>query len=922
MTRLLTPLFLVALASWTASGQPYTITTVAGGGLPVNIPGASASLTEVQGVVVDKAGNVFFTEVYEAAVLRLDATTGVLTLEAGNGTWGYSGDDGAATNAQLYGPGGLAMDSAGNLYIADSFNNCIRKVTNGVITTVAGNGLAGFGGDNGPANQAQLNQPYAVAVDSDGNLFIADTGNQRIRKVSNGVITTVVGNGTQSYGGDNGPAISAQLNLPYGVALDTNGNLYIADTYNNRIRKVSKGTITTIAGTGSAGPTGDNVPATSAQLLGPYSIAVDSAGNLFLVESNGCRVREISNGTITTIAGNGTRGSGGDGGPATSAQFMTPMDIALDSVGNAYVTDWSTHRVRKISGGAINTVAGGGSPIGDNGPAASARLDQPVAVAVDSAGNLYIAEPSDHRVRKVSNGVVTTVAGIGTAGYSGDNGPASSAQLNKPYSVAVDSADNLYIADSGNDRIRMVSNGTITTVAGNGILGFSGDNGPATSAELSTPEGVATDSAGNIYIGTVGDNRVRRVSKGVITTVAGNGTRGFGGDGGAATSAQFNGPVGMAVDSTGNLYIADNGNNRIRKVSNGTITTVAGSGTRGFSGDNGPATAAQLNAPWGVAVDAAGNLFIGDTDNGCIREVSNGAIITIAGSEVFSGTGDNGPATGAVLTVTMGIALGSAGKLYLTDTYNNRVRLLTPGTPPAISAGGVVPVFSAVPVIQPGSWVSIYGSDLAGGRAIWKGDFPMSLGGTSVTIDGKPAFLWFVSPWQINLQVPDDTATGTVNVAVTTASGTAEATVSLAPYGPSLSLLGDGRHVAAEIATPNGTGAYGGGTYDLDGPSNTFSYATRPVKAGETLVLFGVGFGPTNLRVPAGQPFSGAAPTASPVTVTIGGVPAGVAFAGLTEAGLYQINLTVPQGAGSGDQPITASVNGVQNPPGPVVSVQ
>ena len=260
------------------------------------------------------------------------------------------------------------------------------------------------------------------------------------------------------------------------------------------------------------------------------------------------------------------------------------------------------------------------------------------------------------------------------------------------------------------------------------------------------------------------------------------------------------------------------------------------------------------------------------------------------------------------------VPLGPGGNLYVADGESDRIRLLTPGTAPAIS-----PI--AAP-IQPGAWVSIYGSNLASGTALWNNDFPMSLGGTSVTIDNKQAFLWYVSPFQINLQAPDDTGTGPVNVAVTTASGTAASTVTLAAYGPSFSLLGDGKHVAAEIMTPNGTGAYWGGSYDLVGPSNTFSYNTRPVRAGETLVLYGVGFGPTTPHVAAGQAFTGAAPTTSPVTVTIGGVPAVVAFSGIAEAGLYQVNLTVPAGTGSGDRAIMATVGGVQTPAGPVVSVQ
>jgi uncharacterized protein (TIGR03437 family) len=436
---------------------------------------------------------------------------------------------------------------------------------------------------------------------------------------------------------------------------------------------------------------------------------------------------------------------------------------------------------------------------------------------------------------------------------------------------------------------------------------------------LNQPWGVAVDSAGNLYIADTGNDRVRKVSNGVLTTVAGNGTMGFSGDGGPATSAGLWAPTAVALDSSGNLYIADDDNYRVREVSNGVITTFAGNGTPGLGGDGGPASSAQIG-PWSLAFDSADNLYI--TDVVGVRKVSGGVITTLAGNWTQGFRGDNGPATSAEFYSAEGVAVDPAGKVYVADAYNHRIRLLTPGTAPAISPGGVVPVYSPVPTIQPGSWVSIYGSNLASGTAIWNGNFPKSLGGTSVTIDGKPAYLWYVSPTQINLQAPDDTATGPVQVVVTTASGTAASTVTLAPYGPSFSLLGDATHVVAEIATPNGAGAYGGGTYDLLGPSGTFSFNTRPVKAGETLVLFGVGFGPTAPQVPAGQVFTGAASTTSPVTVTIGGVAANVVFSGLTGAGLYQINLTVPPGTGSGDQALQATVNGVQTPPGPVVNVQ
>ncbi len=328
--------------------------------------------------------------------------------------------------------------------------------------------------------------------------------------------------------------------------------------------------------------------------------------------------------TISTFAGNGTAGYSGDNGPATSGT-LSPAGIAVDSAGNLYIAD--SNRIRKVSKGVITTVAGNGTYgfSGDNGPATSAQLFNPQGVAVDSAGNLYIADTFNDRIRKVSGGVITTVAGNGTSGVNGENIPATTAQLNWPYGVAVDSAGNLYIANTYNNRVCKVSGGMITTVAGNGSHGFGGDNGPAAAAQLSYPDGVAVDAAGNLYITDTDNNRIRKVSGGVITTVAGNGAEGFSGDNGPATSAQLGWPYSVAVDAAGNLYIADTFNNRIRKVSNGVITTLGGDGTFGFSGDNVAATSAAVS-PSGVAVDSAGRVYVADNVNNRIR------VLTPAGS--------------------------------------------------------------------------------------------------------------------------------------------------------------------------------------------------------------------------------------------------------------------------------------------------
>jgi sugar lactone lactonase YvrE len=334
----------------------------------------------------------------------------------------------------------------------------------GTIITLAGTSSPGYSGDGGAAIAAQINKPYGVAVDSAGNLFIADGLNHVVRKVStSGVITTVAGNGYSGYSGDGGLAISAQLSTPFGIAIDSTGNLFIADSYNHSIRAVSasSGIITTVAGNGSFGFSGDGGQATSAQLNYPFGVAVDSAGNIFIADADNHRIRKVSSlGVITTVAGNGSYGFSGDSGAATSAKLNWPNGIAVDSTGSFYIADTSNNRIRKVSAvGIINTIAGDGTTVydGDGISATSASISVPTGIAVDAAGSLFIADQYHSRIRKISSGIIATVAGNGSSGFSGDGGAATLAQINFPYSVAVDSTGNLFIADSNNYRIREVT---------------------------------------------------------------------------------------------------------------------------------------------------------------------------------------------------------------------------------------------------------------------------------------------------------------------------------------------------------------------------------------------------------------------------------------------------------------------------------
>ncbi len=607
------------------------ITTVAGTGVAGydgdDKPATSARIYSPGGVAVDAAGNLYIADSYNYRIRRVDAT-GRITTVAGTGEYGYDGDDKPATSARLSVPHSVAVDASGNLYIAD--NNRIRRVdATGRITTVAGTGEYGYDGDDKPATLARINYPLGVAVDPAGNVFIADSANHRLRRVdATGLITTVAGTGEAGYDSDNEPATSARINYPEGVAVDPAGNLYIADAGNNRIRRVdATGRITTIAGTGEFGYDGDDKPATAARLYSPSGVTVDAAGNAYIADIGNHRIRRVdATGRIETAAGTGDASYDGDDKPATLARLNNPAGVAVDALGNIYIADANNDRVRRVDAtGLITTVAGTGKLgyDGDDKPAASARVFYPEGVAVDAAGNLYIADRGNERIRRVdATGRITTIAGTGVRGYDGDDKPATSAQLNDPLGVAVDASGNVYVADTFNNRIRRVdATGLITTIAGTGEAGYYGDEGPAISARVDRPYGIALDGSGNVFVADTFNHRIRRIdAAGLITTVAGTGEVGDDGDDNPATSARLGFPHGVAVDASGSLYIADF--DRVRRVdAGGRITTVAGTGEAGYDGDDKPATAARIYGAGGLAVDASGNVYIADSLNDAIRVV-------------------------------------------------------------------------------------------------------------------------------------------------------------------------------------------------------------------------------------------------------------------------------------------------------------
>ena len=910
-----------ALGVWLVAGaslalaQQYNISTVAGEAPPATpVAAAHAPIGQVIRVAVDASGNLYFSS--GNCVFKI--SQGNITLFAGNSRPGFSGDGGPAVNAQLNSPLGMAISPAGDVYIADSQNNRIRVVSKGIINTFAGNGVPDFGGDGSTATNAELHLPSAVALDKYGNVYIADTANHCVRMVSTkGAITTFAGiglTGFYGYAGDGGPANQGMVSNVQDVAVDSSGNVFIADTGAAVIREVNtSGIISTVAGLGdSFGFSGDGAAATAAQLETPVGVVLDKSGNIYILQSSDGRIREVtaSNGFINTIEGTGSFGFVGDGGPAIDAEMSNPNGIAIDSSGNLYVADTGNLRIREISGGTISTIAGNGSTStysGDGGQATKAQLNQPKGVVADAAGNIYIADTGNNRVRKVStSGVITTIAGNVTAGSSGDSGPATSALLNQPFGLAIDAAGNLYVADFGNNKVRKISNGVITTVAGTGTPGDSGDGGPATSGQLNAPAAVAVDTAGNFYISEFGSGYVRKVtSKGVISTIAGDG------------AVQLSIPAGLAVDATGDVYVADTGNNVVREISpSGTITTLAGGGTAEYPGDGGPATQAQLHSPAGVAVDASGDIYITES-TGRVRKIfQSGLIFTVVGDQGAGYTGDGGPASNAQINGPSQIAADAAGNLYLADTGNNAIRLLQPSAS-AISVQAMANSASnLVGSIAPGEIVVLYGAGLGPSALapfVLNGNdrLPLTLAGTTVYFNGVAAPLIYVWQTQVAAVVPYATTGSAEIVAQVGNQFVAAVTVPVNPTAPGIFTLDYSGKGQANALNQDGS---------LNGSGN-------PAAAGSTISLYVTGEGQTN---PAGQDgvfvtAPGPQPVA-PVTVTIGGQAASVQAAAedpLQVSGICRIDVQVPSGTPAGNAvPVTVSVGGVAAQTGTTIAVK
>jgi len=774
------------------------IATVVGGGTLSATTATSISQSPT-GSGFGSSTSLYTVDSTNSVVSTVSLSSDTESVVAGNGTDGSSGDGGPATAAQLNHPGAVTVEPNAAI-IADTGNNKIRdlarttrshfgqSMTSGHIYTIGGTGLAGYSGDGATATAATFSSPTGISLDANGDPVIADTGNNVIRVIASttgtydnismiqGDVYTIAGDGTLGYSGDAASATSATLDQPSCALVDGNGNVVIADSGNNVIRVVAEssgtfygvamtsGSIYTLAGDGVAGYSGDGGPAAAAEFQQPTGMALDSSGNLIIADSLNSVVRVLAESTGTyfgasmtaddvyTVMGNGTLGYSGDGGPALSAELADPTGVSLQGSENILVSDSGNDRIRErairnitqfgitMTAGDIYTIAGNGASrtSGSGGlSATSTVLDSPSGVASASSGSIAVSDTGGNVLRYVagssgtqfgvtmSDGDAYSIGGTGVAGYAGDGAIGSSAELNSPTAVVADSFGNIVFADSGNNVVRLIarSSGTyygisatagyIYTIGGNGVDGYSGDGGTATAATLNDPTGLALDAAGNIIVADSDNNVVRCIAEasgtyygqatsvGDIYTIAGNNVAGYSGDGSGVLSAEFDQPTGLAVDASGNIVIADTFNNVVRlyalnsgsyfgrTVVAGNIYTIVGTGIEGYSGDGSPASMADLASPTGLTFDSAGNLIISDTSNSVIRGVpiSTGSlygtsvtaddIYTFAGNGVAGFAGDGGSWTTSSLNFPEGIAIDGSGNLLIADTLNNRIRKLS-----------------------------------------------------------------------------------------------------------------------------------------------------------------------------------------------------------------------------------------------------
>ena len=682
------------------------ISTVAGNGKVGHVDGprSTAQFSDLGGIAIDATGNLYVTDVNR---IRKVTPKGEVSTLAGDDKEGFA--DGTGTAARFRHPADIAIDKAGNLYVTDTANYNIRKITQkGVVTTFAGSSTMDrydrteFGYIDGQGNAARFYEPYGIAIDAAGNLYVADATIRRIRKVTpEGVVSTFAGSGyPEEYDPEyiasyyhpevsrivvprgveiDGARDVAQFEQPYGITIDARGNLYVTDGNNPRIRKVTPtGEVSTLTSLGKDGryarealPKGKVSTFVGSGKHGlvdsrPVGTAKDKAGNLYTADSSNHRILKTSpGGEVSTFAGNGERGFAD--GVGSAAQFALPSGIAIDKAGNLYVTDYGNNRIRKVTpAGEVSTLVGSDTAKNVGSIEDGVRFYWPYGITIDKADNLYVTVPE--RILKVTlKGEVSAIAGGSERGFA--DGVGSAAQFGElSQSIVMDAAGNLYVADRTNHRIRKISpTGEVSTLAGDGKKGFADGQGSA--ARFAWPSVITMDAAGNLYVTDAENSRTRKITPaGMVSTTA--------------DSAQFYEPDGIAIDKAGNLYVADSGNHRIRKVSPaGEVSTFAGKGDEGFA--DGAGSAAQFSSPSGIVIDAVGNLYVADSGNHRIRKVSPAGEVSTYAGKGEAGFSD-GTGSAAQFGSLSGIAIDTAGNLYVADSLyshpgrSHRIRKVTP----------------------------------------------------------------------------------------------------------------------------------------------------------------------------------------------------------------------------------------------------
>jgi sugar lactone lactonase YvrE len=766
--------FALNLCVW-PQGTPV-MRTIAGGYLGDGGLATKAGIYEVRRVAVASDGTMYLADKSSHRVRRV-TPDGRISTYAGTGESGFLGDGGPASAARFYFPEAVALDKAGNLYVADVSNARVRKITKeGIVSTYVGNGAEGGFQYNVSATSTSAGYPKSLTFADDGTLYVCDRDYYRVYKVSpQGILTLVIGNPSSATStGDGGPATSATVSRPGSVVIGPDNSVYVSEWTGHRIRRIMpNGIVTTFAGAGTAGFA--DGPAATARFDGPDGMWM-IGNDLYIADSNNNRIRRIRNGVVSTVAGTGEGGFAGDGGLATQARLRDPKGVGADQRGNLLINDVGNGRIRKLdlTTGIVTTIAGAGSsvPNGDGGPALGSFILSASGVWMENNGTLLVADAGRNRIRAIDrNGLVSTWAGSGEEGtLAGDLGPLSGARFWAPVRIVSDRRGTYYIVDRDNNRIRRVNpQGIVSTFAGS-TRGNSGDDGPATSAQFNRMRSAAVHPLSNeLYIADSENHCIRRVDlSGIVRRVAGTcGTSGFSGDGGDARSARMNLPSDLVFDSKGVLYVADSDNNRVRKIdNNGIITNYAGDGrvvwieVMGENRNNprlgygGPALNAAVGSPQAVTVDKNDHLYIVATHNVTRVDPATGIITLLGGDGTYQFRGDGGPANRASLNNTTGIAVDSDLNVYLADQNNARIRMIT-----TTSATTTVTIRTN----PPGLRVLVDGQEVADGQQIgWIPNSSHQLSANRVVGSGNTRHVfasWSTGSQDLSTQVRAGTGT-------------------------------------------------------------------------------------------------------------------------------------------------------------------